>query len=221
MMCNNSFAQSPSGTIGSWLMGFNQTRLHDKWSIHAEVQYRSFEISPNTEQLLLRGGINYHINNAASTSMGYANITNYAFEKEILGGIQVLENRIWQQFILKTNLGRLNLEHRFRTEQRWLQSPDNTKYLNRIRYLLRATVPLNKKFIEKNTVFFTLYDEVFIHFSATPFDRNRLYAAIGFQFMPNANIQFGNLAQTINSRTKHYLQVAIFYNVDLRKYKNG
>ena len=75
-----AFSQSPSGTTGGWLMCFNQTRLHDKWSINTDVQYRSFEIAPNTEQLLLRSGLNYHINSSASASLGYAHVTNYAFD---------------------------------------------------------------------------------------------------------------------------------------------
>lgn len=212
-----SFGQSPSGTTGNWLMCFNQTRLNNKWSIHTEAQYRSFEITPNTEQLLLRGGINYHINNSAFTSIGYAYVTNYAFDKEQLSGVQVSENRIWQQFLTRNNLGRCLFEHRYRLEQRWIQSNNNNRYLNRIRYLLRVAVPLNKKEIEKNTFFLSFYDEVFIHFSSTTFDRNRLSGAIGYQFMPNANIQLGYLAQTVNTTTKQYLQTAIFYNIDFRK----
>jgi len=212
-----SFAQSPSGAIGKWLMCFNQTRMNDKWSIHAEAQYRSFEITTNTEQLLFRGGVNYHINNSTFISTGYAYITNYAFDKEQLPGVQVSENRIWQQFLMRNNLGRCLFEHRYRLEQRWMQSNNNTRYLDRIRYLLRVTVPLNKKEIEKNTLFLSFYDEVFINLSAIPYDRNRLYGAIGYQFLPNANIQLGYLAQTVNTRTKHYLQAAVFYNIDLRK----
>lgn len=212
-----AFSQSPSGTTGNWLMCFNQTRLHDKWSIHAEAQYRSFEITPNTEQLLLRGGINYHINNSAFTSIGYAYVGNYVFDKEQLSGVQVSENRIWQQFLMRNNIGRCLFEHRYRLEQRWMQSNSNNRYLSRIRYLLRITVPLNKKEMEKNTLFLSFYDEVFIHLSSTPFDRNRLYGAIGYQFSPNANIQVGYLAQTVNTITKHYLQAAIFYNLDFRK----
>ncbi len=217
LICKTSFSQSPLATTGNWLMGFNQTRLHDKWSIHTEAQYRSFEITPNTEQMLLRGGINYHINNYAFTSIGYAYITNYAFDKEQLSGVQVSENRIWQQFLIRNNLGRCLFEHRYRLEQRWIQSSNNNRYLNRIRYLLRVTVPLNKKEIEKNTLFLSFYDEVFIHLSPTPFDRNRLYGAIGYQFLPNANIQLGYLAQTVNITTKQYLQAAVFYNIDFRK----
>lgn len=211
------FGQSPSGTTGNWFMGFNQTRLHKNWSIHTEVQYRSFEITPNTEQLLLRGGINYHINNSALTSIGYAHITNFAFDKELLPGVQVSENRIWQQFLTRNNIGRCFFEHRYRLEQRWIQSNNNNRYLDRIRYLLRVTVPLNKKQIEKKTLFLSFYDEIFIHLTSTPFDRNRLYGAIGYQFLSNANIQLGCLAQTVNNITKQYLQAAVFYNIDFRK----
>ncbi len=214
-----SFSQSPSGTTGSWLMFFNQARFHEKWSIHTEAQYRSFEITPNTDQIMLRVGANYHINNNYSASAGYAYVPNFAFDKENLKGVQVSENRTWQQFLMRNNLGRVNFEHRYRLEQRWLQSNNGDKYLNRIRYLLRLTVPLNKKVIEKQTVFLTFYDELFIHFSSTPFDRNRLYGAIGYQFLPNLNIQLGYLTQTVNTTTKYYLQTAVFYNVDLRKNK--
>jgi hypothetical protein len=212
-----SFGQSPSGTTGNWLMFFNQTRLHDKWSIHTEAQYRSFEITPNTEQVMLRVGANYHISNSYAASIGYAYVPNFAFDKEQLSGIQVSENRMWQQFLMKNSLGRVNFEHRYRLEQRWLQTSSGDKYLNRIRYLLRITVPLNKKEIEKNTLFLTFYDELFIHFTPTPYDRNRLYGAMGFQFLPQANIQLGYLAQTVNSTTKQFLQAAVFYNLDFRK----
>jgi hypothetical protein len=214
---SSAFSQSPSGTTGNWLMGFNQTRLHEKWSIHTEAQYRSFEIAPNTEQLLLRGGINYHLNNSAFTSIGYAYVTNYAFDKEQLAGVQVSENRIWQQLLMRNNLGRFNFEHRYRLEQRWIQSGNDKRYIDRIRYLLRVTVPLNKNEIKKNTLFLSFYDELFINLTSSPYDRNRLYGAIGYQFMPNANIQVGYLAQTINITTKQYLQTAIFYNIDFRK----
>lgn len=210
-------AQPSSKITGNWLMFFNQTRLHKNWSIHTEVQYRSFEIIPNTEQLLLRGGINFHINNSTLLSAGYANVTNYAFDKEQMQGIQASENRTWQQFIVRNNLGRCFLEHRYRLEQRWIQSNNNNRYLDRIRYLLRVTVPLNKKEMEKKTIFLSFYNEVFIHFSATPFDRNRLYGALGYQFLKNANIQIGYLAQSVGQTTRQYFQTAIFYNIDFRK----
>lgn len=214
---STSFAQSPSGTTGNWLMYFSQTRLHEKWSIHTEAQYRSFQVTPNTDQIMLRIGANYHINTNYSASMGYAYVPNFAFDKERFSGVQVSENRMWQQFLMKNNLGRVNFEHRYRLEQRWLQTTNDHKYLNRIRYLIRATIPLNKKTIEKRTLFLTFYDELFIHLSSIPFDRNRLYGGIGYQFVPTLNVQLGYLVQTVGNTTKPYLQAAVFYNVDLRK----
>ncbi|MBS1538982.1 MAG: DUF2490 domain-containing protein [Bacteroidetes bacterium] len=209
-------AQSPSGTKGSWLMFFNQSRIHDNWSIHTEFQYRSFEITPNTEQLMLRGGVNYHINNSAFASIGYAYIPNFAFDKEVNPGVQVSENRTWQQFQMRNSIDRVTFEHRYRLEQRWLQSASTSRYLNRIRYLLRMNIPLNTKEVEKGTLFLSFYDELFIHVSDTPFDRNRLYGALGYQFLPNANVQLGYMAQTVGSITKEYLQLAMFHNLDFR-----
>lgn len=200
-------------------MYFNQTRLHENWSIHSEVQYRSFEINPNTEQLMFRLGVNYHINNNYSTSLGYAYVPNFAFDKENIKGIQVSENRIWQQFLMKNTIGRVNFEHRYRLEQRWLQTTNGDKYLNRIRYLLRVMVPLNKKQIENQTLFLNFYNELFIHFSNTPFDRNRLFGALGYQLTTNLNIQLGNLAQTVGTATRHYLQTAVVFNPDFSKAK--
>ncbi len=217
LLCKVSIGQPPSGTTGNWLMCFTQTRLHDKWSIHAEAQHRSFEIMPNTEQLLLRGGVNYHLNSTTLASVGYAHITNYAFDKELFSGIKVSENRIWQQFIMRNSLGRCFFEHRYRLEQRWIQSNNNNRYLDRVRYLLRLTIPINKKEIEKSTLSLSFYDELFMNISSMPFDRNRLYGAISYHFLPTFNIQVGYLAQTVNTTTKHYLQAAVFYTIDFRK----
>ena len=190
--------------------------MDERWSIHTEAQYRSYEVIPNTEQLLLRGGVNYHISNTAFGSIGYANVTNYAYDNDLMPGVQITENRLWQQFLMRNTLGRISLEHRYRLEQRWVGGSQNV-YLDRIRYLLRATIPVNKNKMEAKTVFVSFYNEVFIHFNDKPFDRNRLYGAVGYQFSPLLNIQLGYLAQTVNTITKSYLQATVFYNIDFRK----
>lgn len=213
----NSTIIKAQDDLGSWLMFFNQTRLTNKSGLSAEVQYRSFEVVPNTEQLLLRGGLNYFISNNVSASVGYGHISNYLFDKERVPGISVSENRLWQQVLLRGNYGRVLFEHRYRFEQRWLASKSTDKYLDRIRYLFRVTVPLNKEQLEKKTFFLAFYNEVFIHFTTTPFDRNRLFGALGYRLTPTVDLQLGYLAQTVNITTKHYLQAAFFYNIDLRK----
>lgn len=212
----NAFNQSNSD-FGNWLMFFNQTRFTDNWSLHSEIQYRSYEVLPNTEQLLIRAGINYHLPNNGLLVLGLANITNYAFDKDLIEGITVSENRIWQQFTLKQNIGRFFFEHRYRAEQRWQTSNDETRFRNRLRYFLRLSVPLNNKTITDKTFYLSFYNEIFINLESSPFDRNRLYGAVGYNFNPKINLQLGALAQTVSLSTKFYLQAALFYNLDLRK----
>jgi hypothetical protein len=147
---------------------------------------------------------------------GYGYITNYNAHKETASGVQLAENRLWQQLLMKNNLGRVNFEHRYRLEQRWLKRASDSQ-LHRIRYLLRATVPLNKPKLEKNALFVTFYNEVFIHLTSQPFDRNRLYGALGFQITPVSNIQLGYMAQTSGNKTRQFLQAVFIYNLDFRK----
>ena len=145
------------------------------------------------------------------------NISNFAFNKENAESPQVTENRMWQQFLLRNNVGRFNLEHRFRLEQRWLTSESGSQYLNRFRLMLRATIPLNKVKIEKNILFLSLYNEIFINLSDNPFDRNRIYGAIGYQFLPGLNIQLGYLVQSVNQTSRHFIQTGVSYNLDFRQ----
>ena len=209
------FAQS--GDPGAWTMLTSQIRLHSKWGIHAEAQFRSYDIKPNTEQLLIRAGVNYHYNPNIIFTAGYGYILNFTDDGETFKSQSGDEHRIWQQVLLKSNTGRLFLEHRYRFEERFLHTATTDLYKSRIRYLLRASIPLNKKEMVKNTAFLSFYDEIFIHINNAPFDRNRLYGAAGFQFSSSLNIQAGYLIQTVGTRSKGFLQLAVNFNPDLRK----
>ena len=210
-------SQNSNNNVGSWAILFNQTKLRNNWSLHNEIQYRSYSLSPNTEQILLRVGVNFHLSKNAIITAGYGWITNYKDDGGIIKNQLVDEQRLWQQISLKDSYGRFFIEHRYRIEQRWIDNKINPEYKNRIRYLLRLSIPFNNKQISKNTVFFTAYNELFVNLTNQPFDRNRLYGALGFQFNDFTNLQIGYLAQTVNATTKHYLQVALNYNLDFRK----
>jgi hypothetical protein len=201
---------------GNWLMYFGANRISDKFSIHSEVQFRNHTLAPNnTEQWLLRTGLNYHFSDKAFATAGYAFISSYAFESEQQEP-ESTEHRIWQQFILTNNLSRVKFEHRYRIEQRWI----NGDYRSRLRYRLMLFVPLNKPVIEKGSFFLGIYDEIFMNTKEVFFDRNRFYGALGYQINQSTNVQLGMLHQQINGLGKWYLQSAVFYNPDLRKSKN-
>jgi len=205
------FAQQDK--TGNWLMYFGMNKLSDKFSLHTEIQYRNHTLIPNnTEQLLLRTGLNFHFSDRAFASAGYAYIPSYMYESEQKTP-ETEEHRIWQQFILTNKIARVKFEHRYRIEQRWV----NRDYRSRFRYRLMLFIPINNKKIEEKTVFLGLYDEVFINSKETFFDRNRLYGALGYQFNKKTSLQVGMMHQQVNRFGKWYLQMALIFNTDLRK----
>lgn len=209
----NIFAQNGQSKMGNWLMYFGANKVSEKFSIHTEVQYRNHTLAPvNIEQLLLRTGLNYHFTDNAFATAGYGYIASHQYESEQTGP-ESEEHRIWEQFILINNVGRVKFEHRYRIEQRWV----NKEYLNRFRYRIMLFVPLNKPSIETGTFFMGLYDEIFVNAQQTFFDRNRLYGALGYQIDKSTNVQLGILHQQVNDFNKWYLQFALIFNPDLRK----
>lgn len=215
-----AFSHSPSGTIGNWTAATSQIRVSDDWSIHTEFQFRSYEVYPKTEELMIRPGINYHLSDSAIITAGYAYIPRYVFDKAQSDFLHPDENRVWEQFLMTNSVRRFFFEHRYRLEQRWIGADTptgSTRYLNRIRYMIRVSIPLNTQKMEKGTWFLNFYDELFMNIVQNPFDRNRLYGAIGYQFAPSANVQLGYMVQTVGAVTKPYFQLALFYNIDLRK----
>jgi len=201
-------------------MYFGTNQIADKWSIHSEAQLRYYEQAKNFNQLLLRTWLNYHINPNAIATAGYAYIkTDPTFFEAALIDLDgqasdnISENRIFEQFILKNKVWELLFEHRYRLEQRFITDSDlNTKSTqHRARYRLQITVPLTDIF------FLNFYDEIFINLQNEAFDQNRLYAAVGINVTNNLNVQAGYLKNHFRTVDYDRLQVAVFYNPDLRK----
>lgn len=191
---------------GNWLMYFGQYKVQPKLSIHGEIQHRNHTVQPDLEQLLIRTGLNYHFQSNAFVTGGYAYISSHPYQQDT----SIVEHRIWQQLIATQKLGPVKLEHRYRVEQRWVEGD----YRNRLRYRLMAFIPVHKQIGEKGNVFIGLYDEIFMNTEQVYFDRNRAYAAVGYQINKGSNVQVGVLNQAINPFDKWYLQVAFINNID-------
>ncbi len=208
---------SAQDSVGNWIMYFGTNKISEKLSIHSEVQFRNHTTFPNnTEQWLLRTGLNYHFSKKSFVTGGYAYIPSYVYKSK-QSAPETEEHRIWQQFILTNKIGRVKFEHRYRIEQRWV----NSDYKNRFRYRIMLFIPLNKPSIEEKTWFIGLYDEVFVNDQKTFFDRNRLYGALGYQINKDVNIQAGMMHQQVNSLGKWYMQFALIFNTDLTKDKTN
>ena len=126
---------------GAWYMYFGTNQIAEKLSIHSEAQFRYYETGGNFNQLLLRTGLNYHINPNAIATFGYAYINTDSTFEEIINEVNSKENRIFQQFILKNKVGEFYFEHRYRLEQRFIDFGSFTDTQHRARYRLQLPPP--------------------------------------------------------------------------------
>ena len=207
---NNVKGQNIEENLGSWWMYFGTHKFSEKYSLHYETQLRNYEIVSNFYQLLPRVGLNYHIDKNTSITAGYAWIPTQTSMGEGFDGDLVTENRIWQQFILKNKVGNINFRHRYRLEQRWIKLGEETKYKNRARYMLSLRLPISKN--EDSPLFISLYDEIFLNISDSPFDQNRLFAALGYQIIKQMNFQLGYLRHRSGGLDLNRIQLAVFLN---------
>jgi hypothetical protein len=179
------------------------------WGMHLEAQVRRAEMGGDWQQLLIRPGLNYQISPSWSVSAGWAFVETWQYGSYPVAAA-FPEHRAWEQ--VQHTFKALGLEwlHRLRLEQRWLGEMDidpggdtdvaNWRYENRIRYLLRAGIPVGRS----GKTYVALWDEVFFNFgsnvSGNDFDQNRAFAGIGRKLGDGARIEIGYLEQTLRRR---------------------
>jgi hypothetical protein len=102
---------------------------------------------------------------------------------------------------------KLFLTHRFRFEQRWV---DNQNFRARLRYFFGLNVPLNQDTLGAGATYLAFYNELFVNLNqdignnrrVDPFDRNRLYLALGYSLRDNLRIQLGYMHQQTDTNGK-------------------
>lgn len=211
-----SFAQSaPNYNVQSnnnaWLMYFGDHKISNKWGVHLEAQFRRNDYFSKTQQLLLRTGVNYHINPNTFATAGYCYVHTAPYGVFPVK-LAFPEHRFWEQLQTKNQVGRFELVNRLRMEQRFSQLPvydsaisayevGDAVYTNRGRLLNRASLPLNHKTMADNTLYVSVYDEMFVNFGKNigknMFDQNRAYAALGYKLPIYGKIELGYMKQTI------------------------
>lgn len=209
-----SYAQK-NDQLGSWYMYFGNFRFKDSpWAIHGEAQYRNYNILGDLDQLLVRTGLQYNLKSGqASFLTGYASITSGEIGES---NNTFHESRIYQEAIIRQKLGKIGLMHRYRFEQRWIEEQD---IRTRFRYAIFVNVPLNSKDLaEKGSMYIQVYDEIFINGQRTPrvtqiFDRNRIYAGLGYRVAKGLAFQLGFMEQTTANFSNSQLQFSLFHQM--------
>lgn len=214
-----------------WLASFNTFSLTKKWSIHLDVQLRSTDELSQVQTVLIRPGINYHLNKKQVLTAGYAFIPNRyvsAADNELLA-----EHRLWQQYIILQPVKKVTVQHRFRFEERFIPKPaldnndlytDEYSFATRFRYFVRSVMPLSiqKGAFEKG-MFAALQNEVFLNatnkdvVNGKTFDQNRLYVALGYRVVKQFDVEAGYMWQFVERKEglgtthNHIAQIAFYW----------
>jgi hypothetical protein len=202
------FAQKSE--VGNWFIYFGNQKINKNLNFHNEIQYRNYNFIGDNNQLLVRTGIGYNLtenNNNVLLGYGFINTIRYVSNSD--EKVETNEHRIFQQFITKQNLGRIFLQHRYRIEERFLPND----FQIRFRYFLAVNIPITKKTMEKNALYLSTYNEIFLNAVKPIFDRNRLYGAIGYVINKNIKIEGGFMAQTLENSNRNQFQIVLFNNI--------
>jgi hypothetical protein len=138
-------------------------------------------------------------------------------------GDNLIEHRVFQQYIHTQSWSRTAITHRFRLEQRFVeqQTGGDRLFSQRLRYFLRSVVPMKSdqsSFSEgpfvaiQNELFFNVqHDE---NVNGKLFDQNRLLLAAGYRLSSRYDLELGYLNQFINGRAgdtmNHIVQFGLY-----------
>jgi hypothetical protein len=206
----NNSVYSQQSEIGNWFIYFGNQKINQNWNWHNEIQYRNYDFIGDTNQLLLRTGIGYNLTeNNNNVLLGYAFVNTQKYIPNSEQKTASNEHRLFQQFITKQNFGRFYFLHRYRVEERFLTDD----FQVRLRYFFNLNIPLNKKTLDKNAIYLSAYNEIFVNTEKPLFDRNRIYAALGFVINKNFKVEAGVMSQILEQSNRNQFQIVIFNNL--------
>lgn len=214
-----------------------------RFSVFWDTQFR-FVSWTETGQYLARVGGDFKISRSFSFApVGYAYVWNYQYGKQPVTFANN-EHRIFQQFAFKHKTGGINVQHRLRTEERFIQlrkvDPNGdvtyAGYSNqqfRIRYRLFCSIPLTRQqdpsamVIGPKSFYLVVFDEFFMSWGEAvtynEIDQNRLFVGLGYQFTKDFTIQSGFFYQLIvkanGAQQENNIGLGIWlsYDIDLSR----
>jgi len=209
IICSIPTVWAQEEDFGKWLVYFGNQKINNKWLLQSDVQYRLNQTPEQKSQLLLRAGLGYNLTEANNNILlGIAYIESNLLEGDVTMP-STNEKRIYQQYLYKQKRNNLFITHRVRMEERFLADDFGL----RSRYFLSLQKPLNGKLLNRRSIYASCFNELFLDIKNQKFDRNRLYAGIGFGVSNDIRLETGYLIQAQKNNTKGQFQLIVYNNL--------
>jgi len=209
IICSIPTVWAQEEDFGKWLVYFGNQKINNKWLLQSDVQYRLNQTPEQKSQLLLRAGLGYNLTEANNNILlGIAYIESNLLEGDVTMP-STNEKRIYQQYLYKQKRNNLFITHRVRMEERFLADDFGL----RSRYFLSLQKPLNGKLLNRRSIYASCFNELFLDIKNQKFDRNRLYAGIGFGVSNDIRLETGYLIQAQKNSTRGQFQLIVYNNL--------
>lgn len=204
--------------VNAWLTLNGELQLSQRWFTDYDVSLRRSGPVEEWQGILPRVSLRYQWLPNVRFNAGYAFSEVFPYGKLPIA-YATPEHRIFEQVQLSQGIGRLNVTHRYRLEQRWLgrvasvdgiESVQNWVRTNRMRYRLLGTLPLQGSTTEDGEFYTTLGEELFMNWGANiqgnVFDQNRLTLMLGRRFSKSLRVEAGYLEQLLQKPSGRFLE---------------
>jgi Protein of unknown function (DUF2490) len=206
---NPASAQRTSySNFNSWYILAADAALGDRWSTSFDLQERRSGPIRQPQAFFFRPSVNYAVASGVKLGFGMTRSESYPFGK-IPIAYQTPEWRIFEQLQLAQTLGRVQVTHRYRIEQRWQgkRGADTSDHKiaswlqsGRARYQVKTVLPLHGQNVDVGSGYLAASDEAFISFGKNVannvFDQNRAAVAFGLRYAREWKAEAGFLQQT-------------------------
>lgn len=209
-------AQVGNNELGAWYGYFFSTGFGDSgFGVMGDVQHRNFSVTSDFQQLILRAGLTYKINETPLKLVAGYSYFNSGTPGE--DNSQNIENRLYQDLLWSQKIGeRVSFNHRLRLEERFIENQD---FRTRYRYALNVRVPLNNKELLPNTFYLWSAGEVFINGqkqtgagNVNLYDRTWLFGGLGYEISKPLRFELAYMREITNTATKGQLIVSLFHS---------
>src|SRR6218665_23238 len=154
---------------GTWQTLNVKYEVFPKINWFAEAQFRSQEFYNDVNYWEAKTFFHYTFTDQFAGGLGVGTYHQYADYENFKTPQKQIEARIWLEFTMKSNGGRINFDHRFRFEDRFIRKfnsatnefeGNHTEFNDadryRIRYRLQSTIPLNHKTMTPSTFYLNI-----------------------------------------------------------------
>lgn len=206
-------AQAPwptSHQTATWVTATVERGIGGGRSLWFDGNWRRMGIGVDPQQVLLRPGLLWTIVEGVRAGAGYTYAATAPYG-ELPTATPLREHRLWQQLHIAYTLGDLGIQHRIRTEQRWIYPLvdgdwERPSYQNRVRLMGRGQLPTLFTLDDRRVTLF-VQEELFVNIGqggpAARLTQNRLGGGVGLPLTPRQRLDIGymNLWNPIASRS--------------------